>query len=148
MLGKQVFYIILCSANVNRYLNLVNKEPKHTVSVEFSSKIIKIGEKEAKLQLWDTAGQEKYRSVTRSYYKGAVGVLIVYDITKYFLISFFRADSFSHIQNWLNDAKNGAKKDCVICVVGNKSDLKDQRVVKYNDGAKFCQDNSNLFYLC
>jgi len=44
----------------------------------------------------------------------------------------------------LIDAKNGAKKDCVICVVGNKSDLKDQRVVRYNDGAKFCQDNSKL----
>lgn len=61
---------------------LVKKEPKHTVSVEFSSKMLKIGDKDVKLQLWDTAGQEKFRSVTRSYYKGAVGVLIVYDITK------------------------------------------------------------------
>lgn len=53
-----------------------------------------------------------------------------------------RADSFQHISNWLSDAKNAAKKDCVICVVGNKNDLSDQRVVKYNDGAKFCQENS------
>ena len=70
-----------CKTN-NFIFIVVKKEPKHTISVEFSSKTIKIGEKEAKLQLWDTAGQEKFRSVTKSYYKGAVGVLIVYDITK------------------------------------------------------------------
>ncbi len=71
------------------YLLSVKKDPKHTVSVEFSSKTMQVGDKDVKLQLWDTAGQERYRSVTKSYYKGAVGVLIVYDITKYLLYLIF-----------------------------------------------------------
>lgn len=122
-----------------QYLILVKRDPKHTVSVEFSSKQIKIGEIEVKLQLWDTAGQEKFRSVTKSYYKGAVGVIIVYDIT--------RADSFQHIPSWLADAKNAARKDCAICLVGNKCDLADQRVITYNEGAKFSQENSKIYFL-
>jgi small GTP-binding protein len=96
--------------------------------------MINVGDQEVKLQLWDTAGQERYRTVTKSYYRGALGVIIVYDITKY--------ETFQHIADWLKDAKATAKKDCVICVVGNKSDLRDQRVVKITDGAKFCQENS------
>jgi Ras-related protein Rab-2A len=55
-----------------------------------------------------------------------------------------RADSFQHVANWLVDGKSAARKDCSICVVGNKSDLKDTRAVKYNDGAKFCQDNGMI----
>jgi small GTP-binding protein len=63
----------------------VKKETTQTIGVEFSSKIIKVGNKEIKLQIWDTAGQEKFRSVARSYYRGAIGVVIVYDITKFVL---------------------------------------------------------------
>jgi GTPase SAR1 family protein len=63
-------------------------------------------------------------------------VIIVYDIT--------RPETFQHVPNWLNDAKNLARSGCSICVVGNKSDLKENRLVKYNDGAKFCQENSKL----
>jgi Ras-related protein Rab-4B len=71
------------------FLQLVKKETTQTIGVEFSSKIIKIGNKETKLQIWDTAGQEKFRSVARSYYRGAIGVIIVYDITKYFILYFY-----------------------------------------------------------
>ena len=102
-----------------------------------------MGNKDIKLQIWDTAGQEKFRyyslncsSVAKSYYRGAIGVIIVYDIT--------RPETFQHVPNWLNDAKNLARNECSICVVGNKSDLKENRVVKYNDGAKFCQENSHF----
>ena len=63
-------------------INIVKKETTQTIGVEFSSKIIKVGNKDIKLQIWDTAGQEKFRSVARSYYRGAIGVIIVYDITK------------------------------------------------------------------
>ena len=105
-----------------------------------------MGNKDIKLQIWDTAGQEKFRyyslncsSVAKSYYRGAIGVIIVYDIT--------RPETFQHVPNWLNDAKNLARNECSICVVGNKSDLKDNRIVKYNDGAKFCQENSNYIKL-
>ncbi len=75
--------IILFSTNVIfLYIKIVKKETTQTIGVEFSSKIIKVGNKEIKLQIWDTAGQEKFRSVARSYYRGAIGVIIVYDITK------------------------------------------------------------------
>jgi GTPase SAR1 family protein len=77
-------------------------------------------------------------SVAKSYYRAAIGVIIVYDIT--------RPETFQHVPNWLNDAKNLARSECSICVVGNKSDLKENRVVKYNDGAKFCQENSTILY--
>ena len=61
--------------------NKFKKGSAHTIGVEFGSKIIKVGGRQIKLQIWDTAGQERYRSVTRSYYRGAVGALIAYDIT-------------------------------------------------------------------
>ena len=56
----------------------------------------------------------------------------------------FRPESFQHLPTWLNDAKNSARSECSSCVVGNKSDLKDNRVIKYNDGARFCQENSKI----
>lgn len=67
------------SYSINR---LVKKESIQTVGVDFSSKVIQIVNKEIRLQLWDTAGQEKYRSMAKNYYRGAIGVIIVYDITK------------------------------------------------------------------
>jgi len=87
-LARQVYSTITYLGSViqyskqNQFINVVKKIPQHTVGVEFSSKTLNMKDKEIKLQLWDTAGQEKFRSVTKSYYKGAVGVLIVYDITK------------------------------------------------------------------
>ena len=62
--------------------NQFKDQSAHTIGVEFSSRLIKIGNKSVKLQLWDTAGQERFRSVTRSYYRGAAGAILVYDITK------------------------------------------------------------------
>ncbi len=85
MWERRVYYTITSSANVCIHITslyLVKKIPQHTVGVEFSSRSLTMKDKEIKLQLWDTAGQEKFRSVTKSYYKGAVGVLLVYDITK------------------------------------------------------------------
>ncbi len=74
-LTKDVILTLLNSATVK-------DQSAHTIGVEFSSRLIKIGNKSVKLQLWDTAGQERFRSVTRSYYRGAAGALLVYDITK------------------------------------------------------------------
>jgi Ras-related protein Rab-4B len=79
---RQPYYITSYSENVNNTLTSVKKDPKYTVNVEFSSKLINIGDKEIKLHLWDTAGQERYKAVTKSYYTNAVGAIIVYDITK------------------------------------------------------------------
>lgn len=118
----------------------VNRQSKQTVNVEFSSKTIELGNNSVRLQLWDTAGQEKYQAVTKSYYRKSLGVIIVFDIT--------RMESFLHISNWLNMAKTNADPNATILVVGNKKDLKDERVVSTTEAAKFCQENDIMYLEC
>lgn len=90
-----------------------------TIGVEFSSKIIKVGtgsrRKRIKLQLWDTAGTERFRSVSRSYYRGAAGAILVYDLASY--------NSFSALPTFLNDARALASPNLTLLLAGNKSDL-------------------------
>ncbi|QIW98301.1 hypothetical protein AMS68_003819 [Peltaster fructicola] len=90
-----------------------------TIGVEFASKIVKIGtqgqRKRIKLQLWDTAGTERFRSVSRSYYRGAAGAILVYDVSNY--------GSFSQLPTFLNDAKALASPQLTVVLAGNKSDL-------------------------
>ena len=73
-------------------------QPVHdlTIGVEFGARMINVEDKKVKLQIWDTAGQESFRSITRSYYRGAAGALLVYDIT--------RRDTFKHLSRWLEEA--------------------------------------------
>lgn len=110
------------------------------MNVEFSSKAFEIGEDSIKLQLWDTAGQEKYKGVTKSYYRKSFGVLIVFDIT--------RSESFLHVTEWLKSAKECVDKNATIVLVGNKSDLKDERVISFTEAARFCQENGLQYYEC
>ena len=93
----------------------VKDDSTHTIGVEFGSKIVDIGGKTVKLQIWDTAGQDRFRAVTRSYYRGAAGALLVYDVTQ--------RDSYNHISTWLNDARTMANADISLILVGNKTDL-------------------------
>merc|ERR1712032_815588 len=74
-----------------------------------------------KLQIWDTAGQESFRSITRSYYRGAAGALLVYDIT--------RRETFNHLTSWLDDARTHSNSNMTIMLIGNKSDLEHRRAV-------------------
>mmetsp|Transcript_1553 Transcript_1553/g.4247 ORF Transcript_1553/g.4247 Transcript_1553/m.4247 type:complete len:195 (-) Transcript_1553:215-799(-) len=113
--------------------NKFKKGSSHTIGVEFGSKIINVSGKRVKLQIWDTAGQERYRSVTRSYYRGAAGALIVYDITN--------RDTYHHLINWLADARTLARADISIIAVGNKSDLKDKRAVTFLEASRCAQEN-------
>ncbi|CAF5019019.1 unnamed protein product [Rotaria sp. Silwood1] len=109
----------------------------HTIGAEFGSKIININQKNIKLQIWDTAGQERFRSVTRSYYRGASGALLVYDITN--------RESYNTIANWLSDARQLASSNIVIILCGNKKDLEDQRQVTFLEANQFAQDNDLIF---
>jgi small GTP-binding protein len=90
-----------------------------TIGVEFASKIIKVGtgarRKRIKLQLWDTAGTERFRSVSRSYYRGAAGAVLVYDVTSH--------KSFAGLSPFLNDARALASPNLTVLLVGNKTDL-------------------------
>jgi Ras-related protein Rab-2A len=89
------------------------------------------------LQIWDTAGHEAFQSITRSYYKGAVGALLVYDIT--------RRETFSHLIKWLSEVKENASKDITIILIGNKNDLEKGRQVSFEEGESFAKENNLLF---
>ncbi|VDK50344.1 unnamed protein product [Dibothriocephalus latus] len=112
----------------------------HTIGVEFGTRIIELNDQKVKLQIWDTAGQERFRAVTRSYYRGAAGTLLVYDVT--------RRSTFNHIQTWLSDARRLTSANTVIMLIGNKSDLEDQRDVSYEDAKALADENSLMFLEC
>jgi len=115
-------------------------QPVHdlTIGVEFGSRMITIDGSQVKLQIWDTAGQEKFRSITRSYYRGTTGALLVYDIT--------RRETFEHLTEWLEDCRKYSNPNIVIMLIGNKSDLEEKRAVAREEGEKFAKDNG-LFFL-
>ena len=92
-----------------------------SAGVEFGSKKILINNDTVKLQIWDTAGQENFRSVTRGYYRGSCCALLVYDVT--------RRDTFNSLVTWMEEAKEYTNNHLVIMLVGNKSDLTHRRVV-------------------
>ena len=114
---------------LSKYLqNEFNPDSKATVGVEFGSKTININNNVIKAQIWDTAGTEKYRSITNAYYKGAKGAFVVYDIS--------RKTSFNNIDKWLFDLKNNGDENINIVLIGNKIDLENQREVTTEEGEK------------
>ncbi len=114
---------------LSKYLqNEFNPDSKATVGVEFGSKTININNNVIKAQIWDTAGTEKYRSITNAYYKGAKGAFVVYDIS--------RKASFNNIDKWLFDLKNNGDENINIVIIGNKIDLENQREVTTEEGEK------------
>ncbi|XP_058868491.1 ras-related protein Rab-2B-like isoform X2 [Acipenser ruthenus] len=114
-------------------------QPVHdlTIGVEFGARMIDINGKQIKLQIWDTAGQESFRSITRSYYRGAAGALLVYDIT--------RRETFNHLTSWLEDARQHASSNMVIMLIGNKSDLELRRDVGREEGEAFAREHGLIF---
>lgn len=90
-----------------------------------------------KLQIWDTAGQESFRSITRSYYRGAAGALLVYDIT--------RRETFLQLEKWLDEARQNASQNMVIMLIGNKLDLEHKRAVSKEEGMEFARKNKLIF---
>ncbi|KAJ4950509.1 hypothetical protein NE237_027341 [Protea cynaroides] len=118
--------------------NEFSLDSKATIGVEFQTRTVAIENKNIKAQIWDTAGQERYRAVTSAYYRGAVGAMLVYDITK--------RQSFDHIPRWLEELRSHADKNIVIILIGNKSDLEDQRAIPTEDAKEFAQ-KEGLFFL-
>lgn len=96
-------------------------DEKPTVGVEFSSKSLRLGEKDIRCQIWDTAGQERFRSVTKAYYNGAAGAIVAFDLTN--------SRSFESVGRWIEEAEENTKKETVVLLVGNKSDLGHKREV-------------------
>ena len=100
-------------------------DTKATVGVEFGSKIISINNQQIKMQIWDTAGQEKYKSVSSIYYKGAKGALLVYDIS--------RKETFNNLNRWVNEIKNNSDENINILLIGNKCDLEEGRQISQEE---------------
>ncbi|CDW89914.1 rab family gtpase [Stylonychia lemnae] len=109
-----------------------------TIGVEFGSRTITVNNQNIKLQIWDTAGQESFRSITRSYYRGSIGALLVYDITK--------RQSFENLVRWLEEMKENAYSKMTIIVVGNKADLENEREVSFEEGQQFAKKNNVMFF--
>ncbi|KAI4158875.1 MAG: hypothetical protein LQ342_007052 [Letrouitia transgressa] len=153
--GKSSLTIRLCEGRFVQHHDV-------TIGVEFGSRIVSVGptqpsnsrlsssklddgdlpsRKRMKLSLWDTAGQETYKSITRSYFRGASGALLVYDIT--------RRSTFEHVTEWLNDLRQIAEEGIVVVLVGNKCDLASSSTVSptrangsLNTGSR--QENAGL----
>lgn len=106
--------------------NEFNAESKTTIGVEFATRNVQIRGKTVRAQIWDTAGQERYRAITSVYYRGAVGALVLYDITK--------PATFENLDKWISELKEHADPCVCIMIVGNKTDLRSQRVVSTEDG--------------
>lgn len=117
--------------------NEFNLESKSTIGVEFATKSIQAEGKTIKAQIWDTAGQERYRAITSAYYRGAVGALLVYDITKHV--------SFENVERWLKELRDHADANTVIMLVGNKSDLRHLRAVSTEEAMAFAEKNNLAF---
>mmetsp|Transcript_13959 Transcript_13959/g.55309 ORF Transcript_13959/g.55309 Transcript_13959/m.55309 type:complete len:175 (-) Transcript_13959:45-569(-) len=99
--------------------------------------MVSINDRQIKLQIWDTAGQESFRSITRSYYRGAAGALLVYDIT--------RRETFEHLSSWLEDARQHANPNMTIMLIGNKSDVAHKRQVSREEGEEFAREHGLVF---
>ena len=124
---------ILLQFNDNKF----REQHEITIGVEFAAKIIELEGKFIKIQVWDTAGHEAFQSITRTYYRGAVGALLVYDIT--------RRDTYVHLVKWLSELKENSPKDITIILIGNKNDLENERQVSYQEGESFAKENGLLF---
>jgi Ras-related protein Rab-2A len=137
-------YIIIGDTGVGKsclLLQFTDKrfQPVHdlTIGVEFGARLINLDGKQIKLQIWDTAGQESFRSITRSYNRGAAGALLVYDIT--------RRETFDHLASWLEDARQHANPNMTIMLIGNKADLSHRRAVSVEEGQEFAKEHGLIF---
>jgi Ras-related protein Rab-11A len=117
--------------------NEFSLESKSTIGVEFATRSIRVDDKIVKAQIWDTAGQERYRAITSAYYRGAVGALLVYDVTRHI--------TFENVQRWLKELRDHTDFNIVIMLVGNKADLRHLRAVSTEDAKGFAERENTFF---
>jgi Ras-related protein Rab-1A len=108
-----------------------------TIGVDFKIRTIELDGKTVKLQIWDTAGQERFRTITSSYYRGAHGIIIVYDITD--------RESFDNVKQWLNEIDRYACENVNKLLVGNKCDLEAKRQVEFEEAKAFADERGIPF---
>jgi len=109
-----------------------------TIGVDFRFRTVNIDMKTVKLQIWDTAGQERFRTITSAYYRGAHGIIMVYDVTN--------LETIEHVEEWLNEVNRHASESTLKLLVGNKADLQDDKKVSSEEAKKFA-DNLGISFL-
>lgn len=113
-----------------------------TIGVDFKIKLLTVGGKRLKLTIWDTAGQERFRTLTSSYYRGAHGIILVYDVT--------RRDTFTNLSDvWAKELElYSTNQDCIKMLVGNKVDREGEQVVSREEGLTLAKELGCLFLEC
>ncbi|EIE78162.1 hypothetical protein G6F57_009913 [Rhizopus arrhizus] len=120
---------------------LPQEEVSATIGVDFKVSMMDVNDKTYKLTIWDTAGQERFRTLTSSYYRGAQGVILVYDVSN--------RETFDALNNWWNEVNTYCSSpDVVKMIVGNKVDKESSRVVSYEEGLNFARKLQTLFVEC
>ncbi|OAF64909.1 Ras-related protein Rab-27B [Intoshia linei] len=109
-----------------------------TVGIDFKVKTVIRQDKRVKLQIWDTAGQERYRTITTAYYRGAMGFILMYDITN--------EESFNSVQDWCSQIKTYSWDNAQVVLVGNKFDLNESRVISTERGKQLADQMGMLFF--
>jgi len=109
-----------------------------TIGIDFKIKTVEIDGKRVKLQIWDTAGQERFRTITTAYYRGAMGILLVYDITD--------EQSFLNIRNWIRNIEQHASDSMQKILIGNKCDMSDDRIITKDRGQELADEYGIKFF--
>jgi len=145
IINKYSFKIILLgdssvgkSSIFNRFINNeFTDDYKCTIGAEFKLQTINPDNNtEVNLHIWDTAGSEKYKSITKQYYHESHGIILIYDVTQ--------RETFNNLESWINEIKNNSKKDIKVIIVGNKNDI-EKRVVSVNEGIDFAKKYNSLY---
>ncbi|URE44422.1 ras-related protein [Musa troglodytarum] len=111
-------------------------ESKSTLGVEFATRTVQVEGRIIKAQIWDTAGQERYRAITSAYYRGALGAILVYDVTK--------PTTFENVSRWLRELRDHADSNIVVMLIGNKTDLEHLRAVDTEEAQSFAERGFRL----
>ncbi len=118
--------------------NTFSKSTVSTIGVDLQSKVIDINGKKVKYLIWDTAGEDRMKTMTYSYYRGCHVILVVFDVTE--------RKSFQNVTTWVECIEKFAKSNVLKILVGNKTDLEDKRVVTTEEGKKLAMDNGLKYY--
>jgi Ras-related protein Rab-10 len=104
-----------------------------TIGIDFKIKTVELGGKKIKLQIWDTAGQERFHTITTSYYRGAMGIMLVYDVTS--------GKTFDNISKWLRNISEHANEDVEKMILGNKCDMEERRQIGRDRGEAIAREH-------
>ncbi|CAG5130793.1 unnamed protein product, partial [Candidula unifasciata] len=119
------------------FISTIGKISVWDYGIDFKIRTIELDGKKIKLQIWDTAGQERFRTITTAYYRGAMGIMLVYDITN--------EKSFDNIRTWIRNIEEHASKDVEKMMLGNKCDLQDRRQVSKERGEQLAIEHGIKF---